>query len=418
MTDILLNKIIDKTSVDEFKLSDFLDLINKFSLNIVSAKTVEEVFNILVCDVSNEFNFLDCEIYKIDTQNNSFSKLASFDLEKKSDSSLVSYDQFHMRIVAEKGESLLVEDISLNNNFFPKNVLEFRSELVVPIKLDNEVCAVLTSKHPHKNFYKEYHQKIIEVVISIAIGNLVKINKASELEDVREELVTILGRKSTDLDSAVDTLSNQFFTLKSQHQKQETLIQEVHHRVTNNLQIISSILHLYINKEKTINKNSLQEIHDRVHVMAFIHQNIYKSMEMNLVNPISYLNDLINYLKSTSNSLNTSFQPKLEIEHFGIDVLVPLGLLITEIIFYWTGQLKDDKLVNLDFKLMKGSVKGAYSFVIQDDELTKFESEMDFIESDDVNSILISALTEQLNGDLFQGFDNGNFLRINFKEFS
>lgn len=404
--------------VNQVNFSNLIDVIHGFSQDIISAKSEDEVFRILVSEAAQQMNFLDCVIYKVDNQKKILYQVAAFGPAKVKSTEFrnplqLNFGEGHAGTVAQTGKTLRINDVTISENYI-FDVVQAGSELIVPVKINDVVYAVITSEHPEKYFYQENHQKILEVITSIAVGALVKIHEAQELESVKEKLEVVLERKSADLDMAIETLSTQYSKLKYQHEKQETLIQEVHHRVTNNLQIISSILRLYINGDKVKNENSLVEVHNRVQAMALIHQNIYKSLEVSLVNINSYLYDLINYLKSSSGGKKVDFQATVEFDYFGVDVLVPLGLYITEIYYYWLTQLKEKDHVNLKLKLVNGESDLLYSIRIDDDEKEAFKENLVLDESDDVGSILISALIDQLDGQFIQGFDNGNFMELNF----
>lgn len=94
-------------------------------------------------------------------------------------------------------------------------------------------------------FYTEIHRKIFEVIAIISAGAIRRIRENNSLIKVKSQLEEEVLQKSSDLNRVIDVLSNQYSELKYQHEKMELLIQEVHHRVNNNLQIISSLLSLY-----------------------------------------------------------------------------------------------------------------------------------------------------------------------------
>jgi two-component sensor histidine kinase len=418
MVDGLLKNMKKKALVNQVNLSLLIDVIHKFSQDIISAKTEEEVFKILANEVSQQMDFLDCVIYKVDNHKKILRQVAAYGPSKITNSGFenpleLKFGQGHAGKVAQTGQTLLVDDVTTSKDYF-LDVVQAGSELIVPVKIDNVVYAVITSEHPDKYFYKENHKKLLEVITSIAVGALVKIHEAEELGMVKEKLEVVLERKSSDLDMAIETLSTQYSKLKYQHDKQESLFQEVHHRVTNNLQIISSILRLYMNQDDPKSINSLQEVHNRVQAMALIYQNIYKSMEVNMVNINSYLYDLINYLKSSSSGKTVFIEVDVEFDHFGLDVLVPLGLYITEVYYYWLKQLGETNEINLRIKLLKDKGDFSFCFIMEDDEAKPFKEKLDLIESEDVSSTLISALIEQLEGKFTQGFQDGNFMRLRF----
>jgi len=421
----------DKTNSIDFKdventksLSLLIDIIHKFSQDIISAETEIDIFKILVNDVSKQMFFVDCVVYKVDSKNKRLKQVAAFGDSKINQGQInnpleLKFGQGHAGFVAQKGQPLLISDVTKSDNYF-FDVLQAGSEMVIPVKIRNEVYAVISSEHPEKKFYKEGHQKLWEVISSIAAGALVKIHKKDELEKIKNRLESVIERKSADLDKAIETLSTQYSEMKYYHEKQETLIQECHHRVTNNLQVISSILRLYINKDPKSSSKSLQEVHNRVQVMALIHQNIYKSMEMNLVNISSYLNDLLSYLKSTSLKVNVNTNSEVEVEYFGLDVLVPVGLYITEVFYFWIEQVEKYNLKSSGFNIQLKRCKEEFSFVllIKDDAQVPLLDTIDIHLSEEMNSILVSALIKQLEGDLEQGFDDGNYIKLRFKALS
>jgi len=421
----MANKEINKISLDEVviqkNLSSLIDIVHKFSQDIISAKSESDIFNILTNDVAKQMNFLDCVIYEVDNKKKTLKQTATFGYlktaKKATGNSLVlKFGQGHSGVVAESGTSLLIPDVDKSSDYLIGKA-KVGSELVIPIKIHNEVYAVISSAHPDKNFYKETHQKLLEVIVSIAEGALVKMHEKAELEKIKLKLEGVLQRKSDDLDKAIDTLSFQYSEMKYQHEKQETLIQEVHHRVTNNLQIISSILRLYINKDETGSTDTLQKIHNRVQVMALIHQNIYKSMEMNLVNINSYLNDLVSFLKSTSKQLYIRSERLVEAEFFSFDVLVPFGLYITEVFSFWVERAEKNNLAEMCFDIELIRSKNDYSFAlnIKDKSTVPLPQKIDIDSFEGMSNILISALVDQLDGELNQGFEEGNYIKLKFK---
>ena len=115
----------------------------------------------------------------------------------------------------------------------------------------------------------------------------------------------------------------------------EILLKEVHHRVKNNLQIVSSLLRL---QHKFGDHKSaaeiLQEIQDKIQAMAIIHERLYKSSDLSVINLQTYLDNLLSYF-STSYDLpeqNISISTAVDDINLDMDYLVPCGLIVNEII--------------------------------------------------------------------------------------
>ena len=121
---------------------------------------------------------------------------------------------------------------------------------------------------------------------------------------------------------------------KSLHEK-EFLLKEIHHRVKNNLQVISSLLKLQsksITDEKA--QLALDEGRSRVRSMALIHQNLYQEDNLSGIKAKRYFEELIGELVDTYGVNKDKISIIVEIQDIVLDVetLVPLGLITNELI--------------------------------------------------------------------------------------
>jgi len=115
----------------------------------------------------------------------------------------------------------------------------------------------------------------------------------------------------------------------------EMMMKELHHRVKNNLQIVSSLLSLQTYKVQDEGAVSvLRESQQRVQAMSFIHQRLYKKEELTAVNMKEYLTDLAESLLSSYgfNRDHFDLQIKIDREMMDIDKALPIGLIINEMI--------------------------------------------------------------------------------------
>ncbi len=115
----------------------------------------------------------------------------------------------------------------------------------------------------------------------------------------------------------------------------EVLNKEIHHRVKNNLQVISSMLDLqsqslHDEKATAIIKEGIQ----RVQSMAFIHQNLYQGNSVNSVNMNEYIKMLSNHLFQTYNIRTDKIRLHTQIEDLSLhtDTAIPLGMILNELI--------------------------------------------------------------------------------------
>ncbi|NRB51157.1 MAG: hypothetical protein HRU41_26030 [Saprospiraceae bacterium] len=117
--------------------------------------------------------------------------------------------------------------------------------------------------------------------------------------------------------------------------EKEMLIREVHHRVKNNLQVVSSLLNLHARKvADPAALGAIREGRDRVKSMAFIHQKLYQVNDVRQLTVSDYVEDLTNYLFTSYQIDPEQIELKTSIDHLelDVDVMVPLGLILNELI--------------------------------------------------------------------------------------
>jgi len=123
--------------------------------------------------------------------------------------------------------------------------------------------------------------------------------------------------------------------IKASLKDKEVLLREIHHRVKNNMQIISSLLNLqidYLNDEDAV--DVLKESQNRVKSMAMIHEKLYLSTDLTKINFVDYIQSLISNLFYSYNVKEDHIKPILKIEdvNLNIETAIPCGLIITELI--------------------------------------------------------------------------------------
>lgn len=121
---------------------------------------------------------------------------------------------------------------------------------------------------------------------------------------------------------------------KSLHDK-EILLKEIHHRVKNNLQLVSSLLSLqtnYIEDEKAL--DAVRESRNRVQSMALIHQNLYQDESLVNIEVKEYIENLCNYLFHSYNLHSDRITIEINVQPMQLDIdqLIPLGLILNELI--------------------------------------------------------------------------------------
>jgi PAS domain S-box-containing protein len=205
--------------------------------------------------------------------------------------------------------------------------------------------------------------------------------------------------------------------LKASLNEKEILLREVHHRVKNNMQIISSLLNLqteYVDDEEAV--NVLKESQNRVRSMAIIHEKLYQSKDLTHINFVDYIQSLVLNLFYSYDIDNTQIKPILKIENISLNIetAVPCGLIISELIsnslkYAFPNRMNGEIIVSLK------SEKNTYQLLISDDGIGLPE-DTNFNNIKTLGLLLVNSLTEQIDGDIMINRNHGTEYKINFKE--
>lgn len=116
------------------------------------------------------------------------------------------------------------------------------------------------------------------------------------------------------------------------HEK-EILLKEIHHRVKNNLQIISSLLKLHADKANdTFFSELVEESQNRIISMSLIHEMLYANSDLSKINLTDYTSSLFDKLKSTYNKGNVHLKINIPTNfYFEVDKMISIGLIMNEL---------------------------------------------------------------------------------------
>ena len=205
--------------------------------------------------------------------------------------------------------------------------------------------------------------------------------------------------------------------IKASLKDKEVLLREIHHRVKNNMQIISSLLNLqidYLNDEDAV--DVLKESQNRVKSMAMIHEKLYLSTDLTKINFVDYIQSLISNLFYSYNVKKDHIKPILKIEdvNLNIETAIPCGLIITEIIsnclkYAFPNQMKGKIIISLK------QVEDKFELIISDNGIGLPE-DININKIKTLGILLVKSLTEQIDGKISIHRKNGTQFNITFKE--
>jgi two-component sensor histidine kinase len=207
--------------------------------------------------------------------------------------------------------------------------------------------------------------------------------------------------------------------IKASLREKEVMLKEIHHRVKNNLQIISSLLSIQSRQiEDQAAQEILKESRNRVKSLALVHENLYRSPDLGKI-------DISTYVKKLSWSLSSSYRIKghiaLKVEadeiYLGIDMAIPCGLILNELI---TNSIKhafpdgSSGEVSIDFRR---NPDGRLILKVGDNGIG-LPADIDIKKTRSMGLMLVSNLVSQLGGTLEQSPGQGTRFEISFLDTS
>jgi two-component sensor histidine kinase len=231
-----------------------------------------------------------------------------------------------------------------------------------------------------------------------AESDLQALNEALELkvEKRTDALRTLNQQLSTEIVER-QRAENQ---IKTSLREKEVLLKEIHHRVKNNLQVISSLLKLqagYIKEHHVL--EILKESQNRVRAMALLHEKLYQSEDLAKINFTEYVHSLVANLFRSYGVKSQTIAARINIADilFDIDTVIPCGLIINELV---SNSLKyafpENQKGEIRVELVQTS-QGECCILVSDDGVGLPE-DLDFHDTKSLGLQLVCMLIEQLEG--------------------
>ncbi len=197
--------------------------------------------------------------------------------------------------------------------------------------------------------------------------------------------------------------------ITSSLKEKEVLIKEIHHRVKNNLQIISSLLNLQsaeIQEEAASQK--FKESKDRVRAMALIHERLYQSSDLARIDFAGYVRNLAAHLTRSYKIDISTIRLNLEVNSvaMNLDVAIPCGLIINELVsnaFKYAFPNGKEGEISIYFG---EETDGRLNLTVRDNGVG-FSENLDAKSGDSLGLKLVRSLTEQMGGNVSFRNQNG-----------
>lgn len=255
-----------------------------------------------------------------------------------------------------------------------------------------------------KPFYLEGWFVVFSIVSFLVLILIVFLIRTNKLKKDKLRLESLVQKRTNSLSEALE--------------EREMLLKEIHHRVKNNLQVITGLLQLQ--KEELQDESAQEAINEgqsRVNSIALIHQNLYQHKDLGNIEFKTFLYDLSNQIAELFQKENKKLAVQLNLSEtfIDIDTAVPLGLIVNELLTNsYKYAFQNHNTVIVSISLIEKE-KGHYVMVYQDNG-PGINGSVDFKNAVTLGMKLISGLTEQLLGTVDYAYNNGSEFTFHFKD--
>lgn len=204
--------------------------------------------------------------------------------------------------------------------------------------------------------------------------------------------------------------------IKASLLEKETLLKEIHHRVKNNLQIISSLLRLQSRQiREPVALAVFKESQNRVQAMALIHEKLYQSSNMAQIDFEEYIKTLVQELFRSYNAYRRAiaFTVKVNQLSLAISLATPSGLIINELVSNSLKYAFTETLGGQIFIGLQERIRGQFTLIISDNGIG-LPKNLDFRNTNSLGLQLVCRLTKQLNGTIELDRSQGTEFKIVF----
>lgn len=203
--------------------------------------------------------------------------------------------------------------------------------------------------------------------------------------------------------------------LEAKTQEKEIMLKEIHHRVKNNLQLISSLMNLQMHyKGDKDTEDILSVCQHRIKCMALIHDKLYKAEELAGLNVQEYFTELSNFITQGYVKGDTEVKMALNVPEITlpIDKMIPCGLILNEVVsnsLKYGFKDRSKGLIGISLE----RTNGTYHLLIEDNGVGLPEN-IDFLNLNSLGLTLVHDLVDQLDGKISIKNNSGTQVYITF----
>lgn len=385
-----------------------MEALYRTFLEITTHMDLSTLLNLIVIRAATILDESSGGLYLLQPDNETLELVVSYNQDKDRTGVCIKIGEGLSGKVAQHGQPMFISDYTNWDeklDIFADSAI--RRILGIPLKVAGLVIGVLNISSFQKT--EPYTQEEIRLASLFADQAAIAIENTRLLETAQHE---IEERKQVTE------------ALKASLAEKEIMLREIHHRVKNNLNVIIALLDLQQDSSKMSEAKPLfNELKSRVRTMALVHENLYRSADLGRVDFTSYLRTLADYLLAT---YATQLPIQMEIDippiPMSIDTAIPCGLIVNELVTnaikyafpieQWTPH-SDSEECWIRIQLKEENDQFVLSV---SDNGVGIPPDINWQATNTLGLLLVTTLTNQLNGKIEKAPGKGTTFFIRFKQ--
>jgi len=296
-----------------------LEAFDKIYKGIIAAKSDVQIIEETLTQMPILFNFINNAAVAIEDYTEDFVTIHSMKINKNGQNSFFNIKLPLKQKYLTMEDNPIVRPVIVNDirqlkikNQMEENLLKdgLISYTSVPLRIEQDRIGILGIMCDRPGVFNENHKATL---LYFSNQLAVAIHQAQLQEQIKKHAKSLQNSLS----------------------EKEILLKEIHHRVKNNLQVISSLLYLNSRRIKDDDTlNMFKDSQNRVKSIALVHERLYQSKDLASINFKEYANRLITDLTNSYGVNHKEIKINIDIQNISISIdnAVPCGLIINELI--------------------------------------------------------------------------------------
>ena len=309
---------------------------------------------------------------------------------------------------------------SVTPNFFTSEYLDIGHEAARPLAIALQQARLHEEIHRQTGELARTNAELRTEIVERKRAEQALRTAHAELERRVEERTAALAAANATLHAEIGERKQAEIQIAASLQEKEVLLREIHHRVKNNLQVISSLLRLQAESiTDPIIRALFQEGQDRVRSMSLVHEQLYESADLAQIDFGEYVRHLVRHLLLSyqGQDKGVSLRIDAKVVLLGVNVAVPCGLILNELV---TNALKyafpDGRPgeIRVALRVDEAAPQGSLGILEVCDNGVGLPVHMDVAQTESLGLYLVHRLAIQLEGQLEVHNGHGTNFRLSF----